>query len=268
MPGVTEPLGDGLSGEWLMVAQYDGIAREYQRTKESPLRRHIEAHSFFQMLGDMAGLAVLDLACGEGFYSRRLKTLGAKSVVGVDISSAMIDLAEQQERDNPQGIDYVCADVGELDDLGRFDIVVAAYLLHYAPNVDALTRMCRKVRRHLPEGGRFVTLNENPEQPAGRYVGYEQYGFNKTVETPRTDGSKITYYMVAGRELFEFHAHYFARGTYERILTDAGFDHVAWHPLALDPAGAAGHGADYWREYLSNPPIIGLECRVQVVGSR
>jgi len=138
--------------------------------------------------------------------------------------------------------------------------------LHYAPNVDALTRMGRNIRRHLPEGGRFVTLNENPEQPAGRYVGYEQYGFNKTVEAPRKDGSKITYYMVAGRELFEFHAHYFARDTYECVLTDAGFDHVAWHPLALDPAGAAEHGADYWREYLSNPPIIGLECRVQVGG--
>jgi SAM-dependent methyltransferase len=244
------------------ASQYDAIAEQYRRSKSSPLRTYVEAWTFLNLVGDVRGKRVLDLACGEGFYSRRLKTLGAKSVVGVDISSAMIDLAEQQERENPQGIDYVCADVGELDDLGRFDIVVAAYLLHYAPNVDALTRMCRNVRRHLPERGRFVTLNENPEQPAGRYVGFEQYGFNKTVEMPRTDGSKITYYMVAGRELFEFHAHYFARGTYERILTDAGFDHVAWHSLALDPVGAAEHGDDYWLEYLSNPPIIGLECRV------
>jgi SAM-dependent methyltransferase len=244
------------------ASQYDAIAEQYRRSKSSPLRTYVEAWTFLNLIGDVSGKRVLDLACGEGFYSRRLKTLGAKSVVGVDISSAMIDLAEQQERENPQGIEYVCADVGELDDLGRFDIVVAAYLLHYAPNVDALTRMCRNVRRHLPEGGRFVTLNENPEQPAGRYVGYEQYGFNKTVEMPRTDGSKITYYMVAGRELFEFHAHYFARGTYERILTAAGFGHVAWHSLALDPVGAAEHGDDYWLEYLSNPPIIGLECRV------
>jgi len=243
-------------------SQYDAIAEQYRRSKSSPLRSYVEAYTFLNLVGDVRGKRVLDLACGEGFYSRRLKTLGAKSVVGVDISSEMIHLAEQQERENPQEIEYVCADVSELDDLGRFDIVVAAYLLHYAPNVDVLTRMCRNVRHHLPEGGRFVTLNENPDQPAGHYVGYEQYGFNKTVETPRTDGSKITYYMVAGRELFEFHAHYFERGTYERILTDAGFDYIAWRPLALDPVGAAEHGADYWREYLSNPPIIGLECRV------
>jgi len=76
------------------------------------------------------------------------------------------------------------------------------------------------------------------------------------------DGSKITYYMVAGRELFEFHGHYYARRTYERVLTEAGFGRIAWHPLALDPAGLAEYGDTYWREYLDNPPVIGLECSV------
>jgi 2-polyprenyl-3-methyl-5-hydroxy-6-metoxy-1,4-benzoquinol methylase len=244
------------------ASQYDAIAEQYRRSKSSPLRTYIEAFTFLHRIGDVRGKRVLDLACGEGFYSRRLKHLGAASVVGVDISAEMIRLAGQQERDEPQGIDYVCADVRELGDLGRFDIVVAAYLLHYAPNAADLARMCRNIRRHLPDGGRFVTLNENPDQPAGSYAGYEQYGFNKTVEKPRTDGSKITYFMVAGRELFEFHAHYYERRTYERVLAEAGFSQVAWHPLELDPTGTVEHSADYWHEYLANPPIIGLECRV------
>ncbi len=174
----------------------------------------------------------------------------------------MIRLAEQQECDAPQGIDYVCADVCELGELGSFDLVVAAYLLHYAPNVGDLARMCRNIRHQLPAGGRFVALNENPDQAAEHYAGYEQYGFNKTVVRPRIDGSQITYFMVAGRELFEFHAHHFARETYECALDDAGFVHTTWHPLTLDPAGVEAHGAEYWQEYLGNPPIIGLECRV------
>ena len=33
-----------------MSAQYDAIAREYQATKQSPLRVHAEAYSFFSML--------------------------------------------------------------------------------------------------------------------------------------------------------------------------------------------------------------------------
>lgn len=242
--------------------QYDAIAEQYRRTTTSPLRTYVEACTFLNLVGDVRGKRVLDLACGEGFYSRRLKTIGAASVTGVDISAEMIRLARQQERDDPQGIEFVCADVRELGDLGQFDVIVAAYLLHYAPDVDDLACMCSNVRRHLSTAGRFVTLNENPDQSADCYTGYEQYGFNKTVDNPRMDGSRITYFMVAGRELFKFHAHYFARQTYERVLTDAGFRYIAWHPLVLDPAGIDEHGAEYWREYLDNPPIIGLECRV------
>lgn len=242
--------------------QYDSIAQQYRRSKSSPLRTYIEAYTFLNLIGDIRGKRVLDLACGEGFYSRRLKKLGAAEVVGVDISTEMIRLAGQQERAEPQGIEYVCADVCELGDLGQFDIVVAAYLLHYAPNVADLARMCSNIRRHLPAGGRFVTLNENPDQSAGHYAGYEQYGFNKTVDEPRIDGSKITYFLVVGRELIRFQAHYFTRQTYERLLAEAGFGHVTWQSLALDPAGVEEHGSGYWREYMDNPPVIGLECRV------
>jgi len=244
------------------ATQYDAIAEQYRRTKSSPLRSFVEAHTFLNIVGDVRGKRVLDLACGEGFYSRRLKSLGADRVVGVDISAEMIRLAEEQERAAPQGIEYICADVCELGDLGQFDVVVAAYLLHYALNVNDLQRMCRNIQRHLPAGGRFITLNENPDQPAGCYTGYQQYGFNKTIDEPRADGSKITYFLVVGRELIQFEATYFARQTYERVLTDAGFAAVNWQPLSVDPAGIDAHGAAYWQEYLDNPPIIALECRV------
>lgn len=246
-----------------MSAQYDDIAEHYRRSKDSPLRTYVEAYTFEQMIGDVRGKRVLDLACGEGFYSRRLRALGADRVVGVDVSRQMIALAERQESENPLGIEYVCADVCDLGDLGRFDIVVAAYLLHYAPDAQDLERMLRNIRRHLPEGGRFVTLNENPDQPPARYAGYEQYGFSKMVEGPCVDGAPITYWMLVGRRLFKFHAVYFTRQTYETALAGAGFAGVKWRPPMLDPAGVAAHGADYWREYLANPPIVGLECRLR-----
>lgn len=245
-----------------MNAQYDAIAEHYRRSKSSPLRTYVEAYTFLNLIGAVRGKRILDLACGEGFYSRRLMRLGAARVVGVDVSAEMIRLAEERERDEPLGVEYICADARDMGDLGQFDIVVAAYLLHYAPNKSDLERMCRTITRHLPEAGRFVTLNENPLQSVERYVGYEQYGFNKTVDAPREDGSRITYWMVAGRELFSFYAHYFSRETYRQALTRAGFGKVEWHALELDPVGAAEHGSDYWREYLDNPPIIALECRV------
>jgi ubiquinone/menaquinone biosynthesis C-methylase UbiE len=244
-----------------LANQYDEIATLYQRSRNSPIRRYVEAYTFLGLLGEVRGRTVLDLACGEGFYTRLLRAHGAARVVGVDISAKMIDLARRQERERPMGVEYAVGDVRQLQSLGSFDIVVAGYLLHYARNRDELRAMCRAIGRQLPAGGRFVTINENPEQPADRYRGYARYGFSKATVAPRGEGSPITYTMIAGRELFQFEISHFGRDTYEQALTDAGFAQISWHAPALDPAGLALRGAEYWREYLENPPIAGLVCR-------
>ena len=243
------------------AAQYDAIAGAYQRSKQSPIRRYVEGYSFFQMLGEVRGQSVLDLACGEGFYSRQLRLRGASRVVAVDISPAMIALAREQEGGAP-GIEYRVGDARDLPDLGSFDAVCAAYLLHYARDVDDLGRMCRSIAHRLQPGSRFVTLNENPEQPEERYAGYLRYGFSKSAASPRHEGSPISYAMIAGRELFRFEAYHFERATYERELAAAGFVDVRWHPVQLDPEGVTVMGADYWAEYLDNPPVLGLTCRL------
>lgn len=244
-----------------MNAQYDGIAEQYARTRHSPLRRWVEQPSFLGLVGDVRGLRVLDLACGEGCYTRALKEAGAAEVVGVDISPAMIALAMQSEQDSPLGIQYLCADAAALPELGSFDRVVAAYLLHYAPDRGVLAEMCSGIARCLGPGGRFVTLNENPaqpEEPAGAYAGY---GFTKSLDGPLTDGATIRYRMLAGRESFGFEAHYYCRETYEKVLHGAGFGSVQWHDLVVDPAGAEAVGAGYFDAYLAQPPVIGLSCR-------
>lgn len=38
---------------------------------------------------NIEGKKVLDLACGDGYYSRYAKDIGANTVVGVDISSGI-----------------------------------------------------------------------------------------------------------------------------------------------------------------------------------
>jgi SAM-dependent methyltransferase len=243
------------------ATQYDAIAGQYQRSRRSPIRRFIESYTLLGLIGPVEGFDVLDLACGEGFYTRELHRRGACRVVGMDISPAMISLAREQQV--PSGVEYRVGAVEDMPDIGRFDLVVAAYLLHYARDVSTLHRMCQRIATCLPPGGRFVALNENPEQCAEQYAGYAQYGFSKTVELPRREGSVINYTLVAGRQLFSFEAFHYARSTYERALTEAGFGDIRWHPMRLDPAGEAELGTAYWQEYLRNPPVTGLECRRQ-----
>src|SRR5260370_21224867 len=105
-----------------LPTQYNDIAEQYKRSKQVPWRYHIEQYSLFELLGDVQGKSVLDLACGEGHYTRLLKAMGASRVVGVDISPAMIDLANKSERDRPLGVEYMAADAKELQLSERFDL--------------------------------------------------------------------------------------------------------------------------------------------------
>jgi len=115
-----------------MTTNYDPIAEQYKRSKQQPWRTFIECYTLLELAGDPQGLSVLDVACGEGFYTRMLRERGATHVVGIDLSQGMIELAQQQEAQNQQGIEFIVGDARELPVSAQFDLAVAAYLLNYA----------------------------------------------------------------------------------------------------------------------------------------
>ena len=115
-----------------MPAEYDAIAEEYRESKLLPFRLEVEQPTLLALLGDVRGRSVLDLACGEGIYSRQVRRLGAARVHGIDLSPAMVALAEEAERQDPLGCTYSVGDATCLppDELGRFDVVMGVYLLN------------------------------------------------------------------------------------------------------------------------------------------
>ena len=72
------------------MAQYDTIALDYQEIAAAVPMREPEWYSLHQRRGDLTGLSVLDLACGDGMGTRLLRRWGAGRVVGIDISEQMI----------------------------------------------------------------------------------------------------------------------------------------------------------------------------------
>jgi ubiquinone/menaquinone biosynthesis C-methylase UbiE len=183
---------------------------------------------------------------------------GAVRVAGIDVSPAMIDLAREQERVEPLGIQYVCCAAENLPDLlcgAGFDVVLASYLLHYAADTDVLVRMCQRLASALAPGGRLVALVENPDQQPADYAGYAPYGFDKQAVEPRTEGSRIRYGLVSGRQIIRFDTFWYSRETYARVLTAAGFEHIVWHPLQLDPLVGS---PEFYADYVRNPPVLGL----------
>jgi SAM-dependent methyltransferase len=74
------------------MTDYEVIADAYRESKRLPIKQYREAFTFFQVLGSLRDLTVLDVACGDGYYTRALKRQGATRVMGVDRSPTGIML--------------------------------------------------------------------------------------------------------------------------------------------------------------------------------
>jgi toxoflavin synthase len=134
------------------MTDYDAIAHAYGETKRLPIKQYSEGFTLFQVLGSLRGLAVLDVACGDGHYTRAMKRQGAARVMGVDSSPMMITYATREEEAHPLGIEYVVGEAEAMERLGAFDLVTAAYLLVYATSRDQLAAMCQAVVKQLKRG--------------------------------------------------------------------------------------------------------------------
>jgi SAM-dependent methyltransferase len=243
------------------VQPYDLIAQQYKDSKTLPFRTFIEAYTLFRLLGPLAGQKVLDLACGEGFYTRKLKQGGAAYVLGLDISPGMIALAEAEEARAPLGCTYRVADVTSVGHLDDFDVVVAAYLLNYARTKDELLAFCRAIHANLKPGGRFVGFNDNVANAPARYGSYVRYGFIKASPPGRTEGDPITYTLFnPDGTTFHFDNYYLSPATYEAAFHEAGFRRFAWRGPWLDEHARTAFPAGYWDDFFADPPLVGLEA--------
>jgi SAM-dependent methyltransferase len=237
------------------------VAQQYQQAKKQPWRERIEAYSFLRRIGDLANKTVVDMACGEGYFTRRLRQGGAKKVVGFDVSDRMIELARAQEASHPLGIEYVVHDAREVA-LGKdFDLAVAAWLLVYVRDRQELAQMCRGIASWLRPGGRFITFTTNPDlysfQPRGDY---RPYGFEILLEDRVYDGAPIRWRVQLGDATLEVENYYLPISAYESAFREAGFRDFQVHPVELSPADDGVDDREYWAEFMRAPPAVMVEC--------
>jgi ubiquinone/menaquinone biosynthesis C-methylase UbiE len=244
------------------MAQYDEIAEQYKKVVQGVTIRLIEFYSLQQLWGDMSGKSVLDLACGEGMSTRIIKRLGAERVVGVDQSARMVELGREEEAQEQLGIEYIHCDVAELDQIGEFDIVTAAYLLHYAPTKEILLKMCQAAYRNLKPGHSFITSNTNVQQPPEKFGGFEKYGFIKRApEGPLEEGGVVIWTLLLGDETVDLETYYFSQESYDWAFATAGFKSVTWQPYQVSAALEAEYGKEYWQYYVDNPCLMTIEAK-------
>jgi ubiquinone/menaquinone biosynthesis C-methylase UbiE len=243
-----------------MTTDYDPIAEQYKRSKQQPWRTFIECFTLQELIGDPRGMAVLDVACGEGFYTRMIRQQGAARVKGVDLSQGMIELARNQEAHHQLGIEYVVADARQLPAAEEFDLVVAAYLLNYARTREELRSMCAGLFRSLKPGGRFVTVNCNPALAFPTAPSYRQYGFETTVQGAWREGAPIKWTFYLGDGTFEIENYHLNAAIHEEAFRQSGFREIRWHAPRLSPDGVSDNNHAFWSPFIDHPPVAFIEC--------
>jgi SAM-dependent methyltransferase len=164
------------------------LARDYERarSKEDSLDRLVEWPAQRDLLGDVRGLSVLDLGCGNGGKLAELLGAGATAAVGVDVSGNFLAAP-------PSGLELIQGDLNELDSMPRlagrtFDRIL--FLQSFGYSKDPV-RTLQVARTMLAEGGFILLTRTQPIRYAveraeqnGTSLG-EEY-FSKASYTYRT----------------------------------------------------------------------------------
>jgi len=126
--------------------------------EEGTYQKDLILPNLIRLMDVKKGEMVLDLACGQGFFSRELFKLGAK-VIGVDISKELIALADKIGKENKFKIDYKISPADDLNFIKEksIDKIVIVLAIQNIENVAGVFKECQRVLK--PSGKLFLVLN-------------------------------------------------------------------------------------------------------------
>ncbi|KAJ3285090.1 hypothetical protein HDU79_007606 [Rhizoclosmatium sp. JEL0117] len=262
--------------------EYDAIPLEYKASKELPYRAFESASFMFQVSQAVseaqvrgsssenamaAGIKILELGCGEGHYSRKMKeAFKPAHLTSIDLSSQMVGLAKRQIHGDT--IEYMVQNCMTLPQLNSkngdpfYDVCAAAYILCYATTEDELVQFLDSVYKNLKPGGTFVTITDNIFDDPVLYGKHTQEcGLVKVLNAPqRVDGTAMTLVFtqvdknddgsLKFSELCRATDWWLSPEVYDRAFLKVGFS--AWEWIKLPVSGM--HAFD------CNPPIIMLKA--------
>ena len=136
-----------------MLVRWEFASEERLEKRNQIYRQLIEGISaeqyLFQSIEESRPTRVLEVGCGAGAMSQRVRDELGAEVVAVDSSERMVELTRQR------GIEAYVADVTELPfGEAEFDCVFAGWVLYHVLDRDRAISECARV---LKPGGRFTT---------------------------------------------------------------------------------------------------------------
>jgi SAM-dependent methyltransferase len=208
-----------------------------------------EWYALKKLLPDFNGRRVLDLGCGYGWHCRYAAEHGAASVLGLDLSTKMLEKARSFTND-PR-IRYQNAAIENLEfSPESFDVVLSSLAIHYISNFRGLSQ---NVRRMLSSHGIFVFSVEHPIFTA---YGSQDWIYDSTgnkihwpVDNYFIEGKRTTIFL--GKEIIKYHR---TLDSYINGLLDNGFSVTGFvEPTPREKMLAQN---PEWREELRRPMML------------
>lgn len=122
---------------------------------ESARLREIE-RAVGRIVGERHDLSILDIGCGTGWLTRRLARFA--KATGIDFSAIAVHMAREKAGGEPVVFAVRDALSEPLDDLGQFNIVVAAEVIEHVKDKRRFLDMCRGA---LAPGGHLILTTPN-----------------------------------------------------------------------------------------------------------
>lgn len=162
--------------------------------REGSYQRDLILPNLLRLMDIKGGEKIIDIACGQGFFSREIAKIGA-NVVGADISLELIKIA--RERSRGMKIDYFVSSADKISKSdAEFDKAVIVLALQDMENLSGVISEASRILKS--DGELFIVINH----PAFRIPKRSAWGFDgKTGRQFR----QIDEYMSEARVKMEVH---------------------------------------------------------------
>lgn len=140
-----------------------GFFERYQQLRRNPisLNEVIEKPTMLSLLPDLQGKRLLDLGCGTGEHLALYLQAGAKFVMGLDLSQAMLTQAQKNLAPFAPHFELQHLSMNQLAQLKTpaFDLITSSFAFHYIEHFPTLIRQIyQKLRPH----GLLIFSQEHP----------------------------------------------------------------------------------------------------------
>ena len=221
-----------------------------------------------RLLGVKPGETILDVACGNGAFTRRMAQLGA-SVVAFDFSESFIECARKRTVDYADRIEYHVIDATDRDALlalgeERFDAAICTMAIMDMSDIEPLAVT---LPRLLKPEGRFVFSILHPcfNNPSSRMVAEheDRDGDLRTVRAVKVERYMTPFSAkgigIPGQPVPQTYFHRPLHALLEPFLRNGlvvdGLEETAF----ADPSNARGPLS--WDHYPEIPPVLVARLR-------